>query len=132
VLTTIFTLHFVPSATHNFTSYPWAWGVVVLNVLAIANIPRAIFLGKPIYAFASSAATIAALIFLFGVALYPNLLASRDNAACCLNVYNAASSEPTLNLMFWIAILGMPFVFTYTAIVYWVFRGKVKLDRSGY
>ena len=31
-----------------------------------------------------------------------------------------------------IAILGIPLVATYTAIVYWVLRGKVKLDASSY
>jgi cytochrome d ubiquinol oxidase subunit II len=31
-----------------------------------------------------------------------------------------------------IALIGMPFVLTYTAIIYWVFRGKVKLTQSSY
>ena len=40
----------VDQTIHN----PAAWAAVVLNVLAIANIPRAIFKGKPFYAFVSS------------------------------------------------------------------------------
>jgi cytochrome d ubiquinol oxidase subunit II len=31
-----------------------------------------------------------------------------------------------------IAFLGMPFVAAYTAVVYWVFRGKVKLGKLSY
>ena len=31
-----------------------------------------------------------------------------------------------------IALIGMPFVLTYTGIVYWTFRGKVKLDQHSY
>jgi cytochrome d ubiquinol oxidase subunit II len=31
-----------------------------------------------------------------------------------------------------IAIIGMPFVITYTAIVYWSFRGKVQLHEHSY
>ena len=50
------TLVMLPSAVANFRDIPWAWVVVVLNVLAIANIPRAIYLGKPGYAFISSRA----------------------------------------------------------------------------
>ena len=38
-------------------------------ILAIANIPRAIHLGKPFYAFLSSSSTIAAFTFLFGATL---------------------------------------------------------------
>jgi cytochrome d ubiquinol oxidase subunit II len=30
------------------------------------------------------------------------------------------------------AVLGMPFVLAYTATVYWVFRGKVKLTPMSY
>jgi cytochrome d ubiquinol oxidase subunit II len=31
-----------------------------------------------------------------------------------------------------IAILGMPFVLAYTAVIYWVFRGKVQLGKFSY
>ena len=30
------------------------------------------------------------------------------------------------------SFLGMPFVASYTVIVYWVFRGKTKLDDASY
>ena len=96
------------------------------------NIPRAIFLGKPVYAFLSSCATIAALNLLFGVALYPNLVVSSIDPAYNLTIVNAASSQKTLGIMAIIAAIGMPFVLAYTAAIYWTFRGKVKLDESSY
>jgi len=132
LFTTIYTLVDVPAATANFRLHPSAWGVVVLNVLAIANIPRAIFLGRPGYAFFSSCATIAALTFLFGVALFPDLVHSSLNPDWSLTVYNAASSHKTLSIMATIAALGMPFVLAYTSVVYWVFRGKVQLSQLSY
>jgi cytochrome d ubiquinol oxidase subunit II len=132
MLTTIFTLATIPRAIANFTAHPWAWSVVVLNVLAIANVPRAIFQGKPWYAFISSACTIAALVFLFGVALFPNLISSTLDPAWSLTIYNASSSERTLRIMRTIAFIGMPFVLAYTSVVYWVFRGKVRLGRFSY
>jgi cytochrome d ubiquinol oxidase subunit II len=132
LFTTIYTLVDVPAATANFRLHPSAWGVVVLNVLAIANIPRAIFLGRPGYAFFSSCATIAALTFLFGVALFPDLVHSSLNPDWSLTVYNAASSHKTLSIMAAIAALGMPFVLAYTSVVYWVFRGKVQLSQLSY
>jgi cytochrome d ubiquinol oxidase subunit II len=105
--------------------------VVVLNVLAIANIPRAIYLGKPFYAFISSSCTIAAFTFLFGATLFPNLLVSTK-PEYSLTVYNAASSDATLVLMAVIALLGMPFVLSYTVTVYYIFRGKVRLGKYSY
>ncbi len=132
LLTTIFTLLKIPSVTRNFVTMPWAWVVVGLNVLAVANIPRAIYKGQPFYAFVSSSCTIAAFTFLFGIALFPNLITSSLDPAWNLTIYNSASSIKTLGLMRWIAILGLPFVMTYTAIVYWVFRGKVELGKFSY
>jgi cytochrome d ubiquinol oxidase subunit II len=31
-----------------------------------------------------------------------------------------------------IALIGMPLVLAYTTSIYWIFRGKVKLDASSY
>lgn len=132
ILTTIFTLVAIPSVTRNFIGHPWGWVVVVLNVLAIANIPRAVYRNKPVYAFASSCCTIAALTFLFGVALFPNLIVSSLNPAWNVTIYNAASSEKTLEIMRTIAFLGMPFVLAYTAIIYRIFRGKVTIGKFSY
>ncbi|TNE70685.1 cytochrome d ubiquinol oxidase subunit II [bacterium] len=132
VLATIATLVGNPEVINNFKDYPSGWVIVLLNVLAIANIPRAIFQGKPFYAFISSSATIAALTFLFGAALFPNLMISSLKPEYSLTLYNAASSVKTLHLMQTIAFIGMPFVLTYTFIIYWVFRGKTKLNKFSY
>ena len=132
ILVTIFTLTTNPDVTDQFRSNPWGWLIVVLNVLAVANIPRAIFKEKPFYAFMSSCATIAALIFLFGAAIFPNMIPSSLNPEWSLTIYNSASSVKTLKIMRLIAFIGMPFVLAYTAAIYWVFRGKVKLGHFSY
>lgn len=132
-ITTIATLTQVPSALKNFTDFPWVAGIVVLNALAVANIPRAIYKGMPGYAFISSSCTIAALIFLFGFALFPNLITSTvDPLTNSLTIYNAASSQTTLTIMRNIAFMGMPFVIAYTIAIYWVFRGKTRLTKFSY
>ena len=131
VVVTVYTLLAVPHAATNFERWPAAWIVVLLNVLAVANIPRAIHHGRPAYAFFSSACVVAALVFLFGMALFPNLVVSTTEHPS-ITVMNASSSEGTLKLMALIAAIGAPLIATYTAIVYWVFRGKVKLDKLSY
>ncbi len=131
-VTTVYAVAAVPSTTRNFEHFPWAWVVVGLNVLAIANIPRAIYHGRPLQAFITSCCSVAAFVFLFMIALYPNLIVSSLNAQWSLTIFNAASSEKTLGIMAVIALIGMPFVLTYTVIIYWVFRGKVKLGTFSY
>ncbi|HEU5162321.1 MAG TPA: cytochrome d ubiquinol oxidase subunit II, partial [Thermoanaerobaculia bacterium] len=122
LLTTIVTLVTIPHAMENFSRFPWAWIVVLLSVLAIGNIPRAIFNEAPGQAFLSSSVLIAMLIGLVGIALYPNLLVSSLGEANSLTIYNAASSPKTLGIMAIIAALGMPFVLAYTGVIYWTFR----------
>jgi cytochrome d ubiquinol oxidase subunit II len=131
-LTTGITLGTTPSAIQNFGSFPWAWAVVAANVLLIANIAWSVGRNRGFAAFLSSGGTIAALVFLFMIALYPNMIVSSADPDWNLTVYNAASSQKTLTIMTIIALIGMPLVLTYTVVIYWVFRGKVRLGESSY
>jgi cytochrome d ubiquinol oxidase subunit II len=49
-----------------------------------------------------------------------------------LTIYNAASSPGTLSLLLVIACIGIPLVLAYTVSIYWIFRGKVKINDSSY
>jgi cytochrome d ubiquinol oxidase subunit II len=71
-------------------------------------------------------------VTLVGVGLYPNLLLASNVPAHSLTIINGASSAKTLEIMLIIAIIGVPVVLAYTAVIYWVFRGKVKLDKASY
>lgn len=132
LMTTILTLATLPHATANFREMPWAWGVVLLSILAIANVPRALHRKRPGEAFVSSGGIIGSLVFLFGIALFPNLITSLPNPENSLTVYSAASSQKTLGIMAIVAAIGMPFVVVYTGLVYWTFRGKVEIDHHSY
>jgi len=132
VITTMATLLYVPHMVVAIKTHPVLFCVALLNMLAIANIPREIHHGRDFYAFLSSCAAMAALMALFGIDMFPDLVAASNNPAYSLTIYNAASSSKTLGIMLVIAIVGVPLVLAYTASIYWVFRGKVKLDRFSY
>jgi cytochrome d ubiquinol oxidase subunit II len=131
-LATMYTLVEIPGATDNFSHAPWAIAVVILNVLAMCNIPRCIYFKQIGQAFISSAAGIACQVTLIGVALFPNLVTASNEAINSLTIYNAASSQKTLQIMLIIALIGMPAVISYTIVVYWTFRGKVTEDVYGH
>ena len=122
----------VPHATVNISAYPVLWIVPALNALAVLNIPRAMYLGKPGYAFFSSSMVILALASLFSVAIFPNFMLSTIDPTYSVTLENARSSRGTLQTMLIIAAIGIPCVLSYTFIIYWVFRGKVKLDPHSY
>lgn len=109
-----------------------AWTVVLLNILAIINISRTLAKNKPMEMFISSACTIAALIMLFALGIFPNMMVSNIDPAYNLDIYNGASTEYTLRTMFKVAIWGMPFVIGYTSIIYWTYRGKTQINSSSY
>jgi cytochrome d ubiquinol oxidase subunit II len=132
LFTTIATLMGVPRATANFAHWPWALAAVALTVLALANVPRCLYLERPRQAFVSSSLLVVGLVALFGVALFPNLVSALGDESLSLTVFDAASSERTLEIMLVIAAVGMPFVLAYTAAIYWTFRGTVRLGESSY
>jgi cytochrome d ubiquinol oxidase subunit II len=132
VTTTMATLVYYPHMTEHFKDYPYLFIIAILNMLAVANIPREISKGRDFNAFFSSSAAIAALMGLFAIGLFPNLVISNPNPGNSLTIYNAASSQKTLNIMLIIAMIGIPFVLSYTVSIYWIFRGKVKLTNMSY
>jgi cytochrome d ubiquinol oxidase subunit II len=132
LLLTAATFLTLPHMTVNILRMPLLFVLPALNVLAVANIPREVRRGRDFRAFLSSCASMAALLLLFGIGMYPNLVRSVPDAAHSLTIYNAASSDKTLGIMTVIAAIGMPLVLTYTAGIYWIFRGKVKLDHHSY
>jgi cytochrome d ubiquinol oxidase subunit II len=129
---TMATLIYFPHMVENFRALPVLFIVALLNMLAIANIPREISKGREFRAFISSAASIAALLLLFAIGIFPNIVYSNPIPENSLNIYNAASSDKTLTIMIIIALIGIPFVFAYTISIYWIFRGKVKIDEMSY
>ncbi len=88
-------------------------------------------LGRPGYAFFTSSMVIAALATLFSVTIFPNFILSID-PAYNVTLDNARSSQATLQTMLIIAVIGIPCVLSYTVIIYWIFRGNVKLDPNSY
>lgn len=132
VTTTMVTLMFVPHTVHYFRQEPILFIIPFLNMLAIANIPREIIKGRDFRAFLSSCAAMVALMTIFGIGLFPNIVFSNPIPEHSLSIYSAASSAKTLKVMLIIAIIGVPLVISYTVSIYWIFRGKVKLDAMSY
>jgi len=109
----------------NIKKAPWAIPIVILNVLCVANIPRAVFNEKFGQAFTTSCLNIACLVALFAVSTFPNLVYSTAESAS-IDIYNGASSQGTLWIMCIIAMIGTPLIVSYTVIIYWTFRHPIE------
>ncbi len=132
IITTMMTLLYVPHMADPFKSHPVLFVVPLITLLAIANVPREYYYANDFKAFLSSCAAMLALLALFGIGIFPNMVFSTIDPANSLTIYSAASSQRTLTIMLIIAVIGMPLVIAYTFSIYWIFRGKVRLTESSY
>lgn len=132
VILTMATMLYATHMVERIKQYPILFLVPVVKLLAIANIPRCISKGWDTFAFFSSSVAIVLFMFLFGSGIYPNMVYSNPHFENSLTLYNAASSQKTLSTMLTIALIGMPIVLAYTISIYWIFRGKVKIDEHSY
>ncbi len=131
--TTMATLIYHPHMTDAIKERPIFFFIALGNMLAIANIPREVHMGRDGHAFISSCFCVLFLLALFGVGTYPVVLrAVNDPAALSLTIFNSSSSELTLKILLLMAVVGIPMVLAYTVSIYWIFRGKVKLDKHSY
>src|SRR5689334_14975293 len=132
VITTVYTLLYIPHLSDTIKSNPVFFIFPLVMMLAIANIPRMLNKGKYRYAFISSSVTIASLLIMVAVEVFPNLLFATNNPDNSITINNAASSPKTMKILLTIALIGTPLVGIYTGFLFWTFKGKVKLDEMSY
>jgi cytochrome d ubiquinol oxidase subunit II len=132
VLTSFYTLLYIPHLVDNIHNNPGMFVLPVIMVLAIANITRTVAKRRYFRAFLSSAVVISVALIIVSIELYPTILFSPAAPANSLTVYNAASSQKTLGIMLLVAAIGVPLVAAYTTFVFWTFKGKVTLDETSY
>tara|TARA_B100001750_G_C15353100_1_gene518251 strand:- start:245 stop:895 length:651 start_codon:yes stop_codon:yes gene_type:complete len=131
-ITTLYTLLYIPHLSDDFKQSPELFIIPVLTFLSIANVPRLANKKRFRIAFFFSSLTIALLLVLVAVELYPNLLMSSIDPEYHINIYNSASSTKSLKIMMTFVAIGGPLVLGYTVFVYRTFKGKVRLDETSY
>ena len=127
-LSTFYSLLYIPYLSDKIKTQPALFVLPLIMTLAIANIPRCLKKRNFRMAFISSSVTIAALLVLVAVEVFPFLVYSPQFPGNSITVENAASSPKTMRILLTIALIGTPLVFLYTGFVFWTFKGKVKLD----
>jgi cytochrome d ubiquinol oxidase subunit II len=132
-VSTIGTLKYMPHMVERMLERPYLFLFPLLALAAIFSIVYQVKKNNSGWAFIFSSISIALLVILFGLGTYPVIVQSTINPdQNSLTIYNAASSEKTLQILLLIVALGLPLVFAYGAWVYRIFRGKVRLEKSSY
>lgn len=77
------------------------------------------------WAFGFGAATVVFAVLTLWFALFPNVMVSSTDPNFSLTIENASSTDYTLTIMTWAAVIFLPLVLLYQGWTYWVFRKRV-------
>ena len=102
------------------------WPLLFVALGSALCLPIFLRYTKDFSAFLASSVLLVALVGAGAFSVYPNWFYYRSGPLSGLSIYDSASSPETLKVMLIVALIGMPLVLAYTAVVYWIFRGKVE------
>lgn len=110
----------------------FSWPVLLLAAVAAVTLITSVLSNlrdREGWAFGFGAATIVTAVLALWFALYPNVMPSSTNPAYSLTIENASSTDYTLTIMTWAAVIFLPLVLLYQGWTYWVFRRRVTRGR---
>ncbi|EMK6930834.1 cytochrome d ubiquinol oxidase subunit II [Vibrio alginolyticus] len=109
----------------NFENYPLLWAAPVLGVAMPLLAVLASRLEKCAISFITSSLGVAGVIFTAGFAMFPFIMPSDLTPSHSLTMWDATSSELTLNLMTGVAFVMVPIILGYTSWTYYKMFGRL-------
>jgi cytochrome bd ubiquinol oxidase subunit II len=134
VATSLATILTVSRASDNVFGRPAGWLFLVVTVIGLLYaIWQMMKRGGELKSFIGSAVIIIGLAGIAAVGNFPEMVPARGTpAATSLTVTRAASGHLTLLVMLILAVVFVPVVLIYTALIYKTFWGKTKADDADY
>ncbi|PHM29907.1 cytochrome d ubiquinol oxidase subunit II [Xenorhabdus budapestensis] len=112
----------------NFDNRPVLWAIPALGVILPLLTMLATRLDKGAWAFLFSSLTVACIILTAGISMFPFVMPSSLNPNVSLTMWDATSSQWTLQVMFIVALIFVPIILSYTIWCYYKTFGR--LDKS--
>lgn len=112
----------------NYSRWPLLWilpSATIIFTLLCALLNRLSYARS---AFVSSGLAVTGIILTAGASLFPFVLPSLLEPNSSLTVWDAVSTQRTLNIMFWVTLIMVPVILLYTGWVYRIMRGKVTVE----
>jgi cytochrome bd ubiquinol oxidase subunit II len=106
-------------------STPWTWVAVLVAAGSLSGVVVTTRARREGAAFTLSAVTIVAAVVLIFGSMYPAVIPALDGGEA-LTVAEASSTDYTLTIMSWVAVVLTPLVIAYQAWTYWVFRRRLS------
>ncbi|MBS1204222.1 MAG: cytochrome d ubiquinol oxidase subunit 2 [Proteobacteria bacterium] len=112
----------------NFNNMPVLWVIPALGVVLPLLTVLTARLDKAAWAFVFSSLTLACIILTAGIAMFPFIMPSSTMLKASLTMWDATSTQLTLNLMTYVALVFVPIVLLYTIWCYWKMFGRITKE----
>jgi cytochrome d ubiquinol oxidase subunit II len=122
VATVAFLANTVTAYNDKFEVYGLAAIVAIAWLAALGSNLR----GREGYSFLYSSIALAFAVITLFTALYPNVMPSSLLETASLTINNASSTQYTLKVMTYVALVLTPIVLIYQGWTYWVFRKRIS------
>jgi cytochrome d ubiquinol oxidase subunit II len=110
-----------------YSNNSWTWLATGVAAVALVGVVLATRMRREGWAFILMGVGIVGAVALIFGGLYPNVLPDVDGVNN-LTVAAASSSQYTLGVMTWVAVILTPVVLAYQSWTYWVFRKRIHVD----
>ncbi|ATF08713.1 cytochrome d ubiquinol oxidase subunit II [Candidatus Enterovibrio altilux] len=110
---------------NNYKAYPICWVAPALAVLMSLLVALCSRIGRDGFAFLFNSLAIASIILTAGFAMFPFVMPSSLFPSHSLTMWDATSSELTLNIMTIIAFVMIPIILSYTIWCYYKMSGRL-------
>lgn len=111
---------------YNYGKYPW---MMIAPALGFGGMALTIVASVRKYsglAFLFSSLAVTGVILTAGFSLFPFIMPSSLNPSHSLTVWDVVSSEKTMTIMFWVAMVFVPIILCYTLWGYYKMWGKLN------
>ncbi|WP_373432942.1 cytochrome d ubiquinol oxidase subunit II [Vibrio anguillarum] len=113
---------------HNYQAHAMLWLIPCVGIASLLACIWASLKRASGGAFLFSSLAIACIILTAGVALFPMIMPSSLMPSHSLTIWDATSSQKTLNIITLVAILVVPVILSYTAWGYYKMFGRLSDD----
>ena len=112
----------------NYGRYPWMLVAPVVAFIGLALTALLSMANRGALAFISSSFAVTGIICTAGFSLFPFLMPSSTDPSPSLTMWDVTSSQLTLHIMFWVAMIFVPIILSYTAWGYYKMWGRLTTD----
>ena len=133
VATSLATILTVSRASDNVFGSVVGWLFLVVFLVGVLYTVWQLYKGGELKSFVGSAIIIIGLAGIAAVGNFPDMVPARGTPpATSLTVERASSEDLTLTVMLILAVIFVPVVLVYTALIYKTFWGKTKASEADY